>query len=205
MILFELTNTEQHPAYEALAISNGSRQFDFLRSIVEASMSIGRPFISGHVIKALNFHAITCLHINAGEYRPCYVRVGNHDPVDPYRVEALMDDLVNMVNRIWEAADPVVLASYVLWRLNYIHPFINGNGRTARAACYFVLCVKLQQWLPGNTILPALIVRDRAEYVTALQQVDASFAAGNLDLTPIHELLSRLLTEQVPEMMQAAE
>jgi Fic family protein len=197
VILFEITNTEHHPVYQDLAISNGNRQYDFLRSIVDTSLRIQRPFLSSHVIKAFNFHAITCLHTNAGEYRPCQVVVGNHTPAEHYRVEALMDDFVNTVNRNWENTDAIALAAYVLWRLNYIHPFINGNGRTARASCYFVLCVKLETWLPGTTILPELICRDRANYVVALQQLDESYVKGTLDLTPLHALLSNLLNEQI--------
>ncbi len=108
-----------------------------------------------------------------------------------------MDDFVNMVNRDWEQSDPVALAALVLWRLNHIHPFINGNGRTARAACYFVLCVKAGGWLPGATILPELIRRDRAEYVDALRLVDESVTQGARDLSPLHELLSKLIREQL--------
>jgi Fic family protein len=157
MILFELTNTENNPIYQSLEISNGNRQYDFLRSIVAASLEIGRPFLSQHVIKALNFHAITCLHTNAGEYRPCPVRVGDYTPPEHYRVQALMDDFVNNVNLEWKETDPIVLAAYVLWRMNHIHPFINDNGRTARSASYFVLCVKAGGWLAGEPILPELL------------------------------------------------
>jgi|SRR5690606_15683851 Fic family protein len=197
MILFELTESEQHPAYQALEIANGNRQYDFLRSIVAASLSVQRPFLSEHLLKALNYHAITCLHAYAGCYRPCKVTVGNYEPPAHHRVNALMEDFVNQVNRNWETLDPVVLAAYVLWRLNYIHPFVNGNGRTARAACYFVLCVKVGQWLPGAPILPELIRRERAAYVDALKQVDASLARGAVDLTPLHALLARLIQEQI--------
>lgn len=108
-----------------------------------------------------------------------------------------MDDFVNTVNRALESADPVAIASFVLWRLNWIHPFINGNGRTARAACYFALCVKAQQWLPGTTILPELIKRERTRYESGLQHADRSYAANALDLGPIHALLSELLNEQI--------
>jgi hypothetical protein len=197
VIVFELVNTEQNPVYQALEIANGNRQYDFLRSIVIASLEMGRPFLSQHVIKALNFQAITCLHVNPGEYRPCPVTVGPYTPPDHYRVPALMDDFVNTVNRNWEQTDAVVLATFVLWRMNHIHPFINGNGRTARAASYFVLCVKSGGWLRGDTILPELIRRNHAEYVTALQAVDASLLAGNLDLGALHALVSRLLDEQL--------
>jgi Fic family protein len=108
-----------------------------------------------------------------------------------------MDDFVNYINRQWENEDPLVLASFVLWRLNHIHPFINGNGRTARATCYFVLCVKLGFWLPGTIILPELILRERESYVTALQAIDQSFMDGSVDLMPLHTLLSTLLQEQL--------
>lgn len=204
MILFELCGgNEQDPVYQGLEVSNNNRQYDFLKSIVGAALAIDRPFLSTHIIKALNFHAITCLHTNAGEYRPCPVYVGNHTPPDHYRVEALMDDLVNMVNRNWEVTDSVTLTAYVLWRLNHIHPFINGNGRTARAASYFVLCLKSGGWLPGTTILPELIRRDRQDYVDALRQVDASLVPGPMDLTPLHQLLSKLIAEQLNSAQQA--
>jgi hypothetical protein len=165
VILFELCGgNEAHPVYQALEVANGNRQYDFLRSIVGASLAVGRPFLSQHVIKALNFQAIACLHAYAGEYRPCEVTVGPYQPPAHYRVDGLMDDFVNFVNRSWEKADPLVLAAYVLWRLNHIHPFINGNGRTARATSYFVLCVKVGQWLPGTTILPELLRREHPEF-----------------------------------------
>lgn len=198
MILFDLVgDNEHHPIYIDLAIANGNRQYDFLRSVVGASLAVGRPFLSSEVVKALNFHAITCLHTSAGEYRPCLVTVGPHTPPDHYRVPALMDDFINVVNRNWEATDEVVLAAFVLWKLNWIHPFINGNGRTARAASYFVLCLKSGRWLPGTSILPELIVRERARHVEALRLVDQSAMAGALDLGPLHSLLSELVAEQL--------
>lgn len=197
MILFELTGTEGHPVYQDMEISNGVRQYDFLRSIVTAAIAVGRPFISAQVIKALNYHAIACLHTNAGEYRPCQVVVGTHTPPAHYRVDALMEDFINHANRNWELTDPVVLAAYVLWRMNYIHPFINGNGRTARAACYFVLCVMNGGWLPGKTILPELIKRERDKYVEALAMADESFHNGALNLVPLHQLLEQLIAEQI--------
>lgn len=208
MILFELAGaTEEHPVYKALAVANGLRQYDFLRSIVAASMDLKRALLSQHILKALNFQAITCLHTNAGEYRPCKVEVGTGDtkyePPDHYRVPALMEDFVDTVNRLWDKWDPVVLAAYVLWGLNAIHPFINGNGRTARAACYFVLCLRVGQWLPGTVTLPELLVRERDEYVKALKAVDATGKAGLLDLKELHALLSKLLQEQLASVPEA--
>jgi Fic family protein len=197
VILFELFNTENNPHYRSLEISNGNRQYQFLNSIVQIAIDINKRFLSQQIIKAFNFHAITCLHTNAGEYRPCPVSVGQHRPPEHYRVPALMDDFVNEVNRNWAQVDPVQLSTYVLWRLNNIHPFVNGNGRTARAASYFVLCVGAGGWLQGSTILPELIRQNHAEYCAALQLGHEGFAQGKLDLTVLHALIIRLLNEQL--------
>lgn len=195
MILHELVGTEAHPIYQELQISNGARQYDFLRSAIGASLALGRDFLSTSVIKALNFHAITCLHVSAGEFRPCLVKVGEdptaYYPPEHYLVQARMDEFVNVVNRRWDSVDEVTLAAYVLWQLNLIHPFINGNGRTARACCHYVLCLRFKSWLPGKSILPELITHNRPEYVAALKVADAG------DLSALHALLSRLLEEQL--------
>jgi Fic family protein len=199
VILFELFNTENNAHYRSLTISNGLRQYQFLNSIIQIAIDINKRFLSQQIIKAFNFHAIACLHTSAGEYRPCPVRVGDppqYIPPEHYRVPALMDDFVNEVNRNWEQTDPVILATFVLWRLNNIHPFINGNGRTARAASYFVLCVKAGGWLRGTTILPELITQHHAEYCAALQHAHTSAAQGTLDLSVLHAFVVRMLDEQ---------
>jgi Fic family protein len=108
-----------------------------------------------------------------------------------------MENFINSVNRAWETADPVSLAAFILWRLNHIHPFINGNGRTARAAAYFALCVKLGGWLPGTPILPARLKINDPEYLAAIRAADASIANDGLDLSELHKLIGRLLQEQL--------
>lgn len=179
-------------------IENGNRHYDFLRSIVVASLEMGRPFLSQQILKALNFHAIVCLHTHAGEYRPCEVTVGDHEPPAFFQVVPLMDDFINDLNRGWEKTDPVVLATYALWRLNYIHPFINGNGRTARAAAYYILCISAGQWLQGDAILPELLRQNRPDYVEALRHADKSFKeTSQPDLGPLHAIVSALLAQQL--------
>lgn len=164
---------------------------------------MGCPYLSQAVIKALNYHAIACLHTNAGEYRPGEVLVGGkaenggYEPPANYRVSALMDAMINTVNRNWSDTDPLILASFVLWRLNHIHPFFNGNGRTARAVCYFILCVSAGGLLPGKVILPELLRKNRPDYVAALKHADAAYSKGNLDLTPLHGLVQKLVAEQL--------
>ena len=200
MILYELTlHNEKHPVYKALEFTNTERHYSFVNSIIEASLAVNRPFLSQTILKAISHHAIACLHTNAGEYRPCEVQVGNHKPPAHYLVNDLMDDFVNTVNRWWDSNDAITLAAYVLWKLNFIHPFINGNGRTARAACYFVLCVKMDGRLGGRIILPELLRQNRSEYVNALRSVDKmAFDEKHTSdyLQPLETLITRLLAQQ---------
>lgn len=202
MILYDLSNSEAHPAYQALAISNGDRQFSFLQSIVNAAIQSGQPFISQTILQALNFHAIACLHTNAGEYRPCSVHVAYPDPADNYeapqhyRVVALMDNFINVVNTSLQARSPVELAAFVLWRLCAIHPFINGNGRTARAAAYFIICLRAGGWLPGTENMITLL-KQHQDYTAALKLADASSQAGTLDLAPLTAVVLECLLQQL--------
>lgn len=203
MLLFELLGDEQNPIYQAMQAQNNARLHGFLLSSIEAALSVDRPILSQTLIKSFNFHAITTLHIQAGEYRNHQVVVGSDSddqfvPPEYFRVAALMDDFTNMINRSWERADPIALAATVLWRLNYIHPFVNGNGRAARAAAYFVLCVKLEGLLPGKVILPELLVRNRDDLIAALKAVDAAYLEGNSSLIhPLTDLLNKLISEQI--------
>ncbi|MCY4304068.1 MAG: Fic family protein [Aestuariivita sp.] len=198
MIIHDLTGQETHTSYQNLAASNELRHYEFLRSIVEAALALDKQFLSQTVLKALNFHAIACLHSNAGMYRPCRVTVGNkNDFPEPWQIPDLMDDFVNSVNRRWTDSDALYLAAFVLWRLNWIHPFINGNGRIARAACLFVLCLKSGGWPPYSPILPELIRQNRDKYIDILKVIDKSNCNGELDLQPIIVFLFKLLQQQV--------
>ncbi len=153
--------------------------------------------LSIEVIKALNYHAITCLHISPGEFRPWLVTVGPYEPPPHFQVPALMQMFTNEVNRFWVERDPVALAAYVLWKLNQIHPFVNGNGRTARVTAYYVLCMRAGGWLPGAKLMPERIVERRGDYILALKAADTG------DLAPLHDLLVELLNAQLSEAQAA--
>ena len=197
MILYELFQTEATPAYKALEITNGDRQYDFMRSLIGAAIATNKIFLSQHVIKMLNFHAIACLHTAAGEYRPCPVKVGAHNPPQHFQITPLMDDFINDVNVNWEKVDPLSMATYVYWRINYIHPFINGNGRTARVAAFYVLCLRNGGLMQGNPALPALLKREKDACCIALQTAHDSFNAGGVNLQPLHDIFVALMNEQL--------
>ena len=191
MILSEICG-EGSPAYEVLTRRNLIRQYDFLESIIAAALAVRRPLISRTLICALNHQAISCLHSHAGQFRPCDVTVGRYQPPEHYRVQSLMDDFVNEVNRRWETPHAVQLAAYCLWRLNYIHPFINGNGRTARALCYCVICLRAGALLPGTPLLPELLRQNRDTLISHLQVADRTG-----DIAGVTGFVSQLLNQQL--------
>jgi Fic family protein len=83
--------------------------------------------------------------------------------------------------------------------LNWIHPFIEGNGRTARAVCYYLLCARSGALLPGRRIVPERIRDDRAGYERALKAADRAWDDGHLDFTEMEEYLAALLQAQLED------
>ena len=195
MDLFELEGSELNPVYQRVETANNRRHYDFLRSMIDAAIESGRPWLSQWLMKAINFHAIVGLHSAAGQYRSHAVRVDDYTPPAHFRVEYLMDEFVHWVNWNQQSLDAVTLAARVLWSINNIHPFVNGNGRTARATAYYVLCVKVGGPLPGRTILPELLRQEpvRTDYVEALRLADGG------DINPLATLVRKLVEQQIQD------
>jgi Fic family protein len=206
--------SESTPPYQEVAKANYIRHYDFLLTMIWAALATDRPLLSHSLIKAINFHAIVGLHHDAGQFRDVDVTIRAkrhpvillpnqaedlgepHKPPPPDLVIPMVDDLVNLVNWQLLTGDAVELAAQVSWRINYIHPFVNGNGRTARALCYFILCVKAGHTLPGAPILPERIRQpaNRQLYYQALQAADRG------QTQPIIDLVGRLIQEQIDEV-----
>ena len=68
-----------------------------------------------------------------------------------------MDRFIAILYEIWHKGSATSqLAAFTLWRMCWIHPFIEGNGRIVRAACYYVMCVKAGKVLTcGPRAIPA--------------------------------------------------
>lgn len=115
----------------------------------------------------------------------------------------MIEELCDYVNDNWDKT-AVHLASYVMWRLNWIHPFSDGNGRTSRMVSYVVLCVKLQLPLPGIKTIPDQIVDNRKPYFDALEAADRAVERGDYDLSKMEELIEGMLAAQLASVMETA-
>ncbi len=96
------------------------------------------------------------------------------------------------------------LAAYVMWRLNWIHPFADGNGRTSRILSFFVLFARLGALLPGTPTLPDLIIDHRDLYEAALDDADDACKEGRLDVSKMEALVEALLAKQLARVYELA-
>jgi Fic family protein len=74
---------------------------------------------------------------------------------------------------------------------------VEGNGRTARAACYYLICLKQKRLLPGRKIVPERIRENRKPYYAALQAADREWDQGHFDVSLLSDYLATLLKDQL--------
>ncbi len=110
----------------------------------------------------------------AGQYRTGQVIITGTEYVPPAaeEVPALMTAFVKELPRKREIMHPVEFAAYAHRRLVDIHPFQDGNGRTARLLMNLIL---INQGYCVVSIPPVW----RHEYVTALQQAQRKRAPSD--------------------------
>jgi len=110
----------------------------------------------------------------AGQYRNGQVFITGTEYVPPTAEEVphMMKSLIDDLNEKKDVLHPVELAAYAHRRLVDIHPFQDGNGRTARLLMNLILVNK------GYCIasIPPVI---RHDYITALQQAQRSVAPSD--------------------------
>ncbi|TVQ47867.1 MAG: Fic family protein [Saprospirales bacterium] len=123
----------------------------------------------------LDLHSLILRNIDldyAGRFRTGRVRVlgANFVPPPPYKISFLMDELFDQLHQDFNELEAPVLAAWFHHRLVHIHPFFDGNGRTARLAMNLIL---MKKGFP-----PAIILKnDRIKYFNALNLANK----GNYD------------------------
>jgi Fic family protein len=191
---------ENKNLYERVQERNLARQYDLLINCVEIGMIQGVRAFDKYLLWALNSAAVSNISQFGGRFREEPVYLKDHRPPHFEKVPKLMDQFITTVHENWYIWSATELASYVLWRMNWIHPFIEGNGRTARAACYYMICAKLGGLPGGKVIVPERIRLERQPYYEALSEADHAWENGDLLFPKMEAYLTRLLDEQVMDM-----
>jgi Fic family protein len=182
---------------------NGVDQLDYIAYLVnELHVDAARE----SYFRELHRLAIEGIYPCGGNYRNANMRVkiegSRHDLPHEALVPSLVGDLLNFLSTQRNQQSSLERAAYALWRVNWIHPFAGGNGRTARAPTYLLLCIDNGATLPGVPTMPALIYRRRKEYVRALRAADAAEKNGTPDVSEMAALLRDVLTEQLASAVQ---
>jgi Fic family protein len=103
--------------------------------MVETFLQPDRPFKlrPSHLLH-LHRAALDGITAYAGNWRPAGIEIGDskHKPPAAFEVPERIEELCDYVNDKWDVKSPLHLAAYVMWKLNWIHPFTDGNGRTSR-------------------------------------------------------------------------
>jgi Fic family protein len=118
----------------------------------------------------LKLHKLILTNIDddsAGTYRRHNVRIlgSYHLPPDAQKIKRLMSKFIDWYYMNHKSLSVAELSSQIYYRLVHIHPFLDGNGRTARLLMNLVL---IQNGYP-----PAVIMNlDRKKYYRVLKEAD---------------------------------
>jgi len=176
---------------EHLEATNHAKALDFVHSIV------GKKPAQLTAQDILTIHEIILKGIddeNAGHYRNVPVRISGSAVVlpNPRKVPDLMDEFKNFLTSK-NNLHPVEFAGEAHYRLVTIHPFVDGNGRTAR------LLMNLLLMMAGYS--PAIIrTRDRLSYIGALEKAQLGGAKDDY-----RKIITRAVERSLDIYLQAIE
>lgn len=187
---------------------NALLQFDAANKLILDQTQTGEALIlRPSLVCEYNRYAIQGIWRSAGTYRThaICIRGSCHVPPPHEDVPRLMEEMCDYINNGREVHSMFHTAAYVMWRINWIHPFVEGNGRTARIVSYIELCCRLGFLLPGIKTIPEQIAEDRnARYYSGLDAADAAFARGRPDVSDLEDMISTYLARQLLDIHDQA-
>jgi Fic family protein len=168
------------PLKDCYEATGHAKAYDFMLEIAR------KPNLIFSDDMVLNLHRLFYSGIdaeNAGKYRTYQVFITGTEYIPPTAnmVTSLMKDFVNELNDKSCTLHPVVFAAFAHRRLVDIHPFTDGNGRTARLLMNLILVNKGYQIVSIPPIL-------RTEYTSALR-------AAQQDKNPNDKAFFQLIAE----------
>lgn len=147
------------PLKDHLDIINHEKAIDFLLDLVKEKkeLSLSQILDFNYLILKDSEHSR-----EAGKFRkvPVSIKGASYIPTQPYLIEKEIEELIAWNNANKEL-NPVIRAIILHTRFVQTHPFIDGNGRTAR------LLLNLELLKTGYPIA-ILRARDRVKYYEAL-------------------------------------
>ncbi len=151
------------PLKDQLEAINHAKALEFIKEL--AKQRKGHQFITEEDIKALHKIILTGIRDDwAGRYRATDVHIKGVDVElpSPQRVIYLMNDFANWLT-VQQEEHPVRVAAGAHLKLVSIHPFSDGNGRTARLLMNLILIL-------NGYPMAVLRNEDRTKYLDVIYQ-----------------------------------
>lgn len=132
---------------------------------------------------------------NAGRYRSINVRISGsqHEPPHFLQVENAMQELFDWYNQEKDRLHPVELAALFHFKFVYIHPFADGNGRTARLLMNLILM--------SHGYPPAIVKAENSQRLTYYEVLETASIQGNTQ--PFIELITQCVEESLTTYLKA--
>ena len=184
-VLLHGVTVSGHPLREHLEAVNHLEAWRMMRRLAS-----GQEDVTEADVLALHRVILTGIqNEDAGVYRRERVRIAGASLIlpNPLKVPDLMAQLAASLNA--RASHPVLHAARIHYELVAIHPFIDGNGRTARLLMNLLL---LRSGYPA-ALIP---VTERASYYAALE------AANGGDRRPFEALIAERVTASVRDLLR---
>lgn len=176
-VLYEKSNPE---LYQLVKDRNLEQQFFMLQTAVHVGLNLTDFKFTADTLFALHSVAATFLDDTPGKIRthPVYIENSVHTPPEERLIDKYIQEFFVSLNEMSGSSDEFQSAAFALWRLTWIHPFSECNGRTARAYSYYTLCMKLNYWPPGEETILSLMGETASECYRLLAECDREYSIG---------------------------
>lgn len=138
--------------YDRVQEQNLIRQYDFLTACIEIGLIQGHTALDKYTLWALNHIAVANISQFGGRFRQEPIYVGNHLPPHFKEVPDLMDRFISTIHENWFNWSATDLAAYGLWRLNWIHPFIEVTEERLGLPVTICCASKPEIYCPGSEL-----------------------------------------------------
>jgi Fic family protein len=189
LVLKEGIDISGKPLQDSLEVKNLAKAFDLLYELVQQEVPITENYLR-QVHQVIVGDDMT---MGPGEYRNIGVIItgSDHTPPEPFEVPIRMQELFEWISGSYDV-DPIILSAIAHHELVKIHPFKDGNGRTARLLMNLIL---IKSGYPVCNILKT----ERPDYYESLSAADEG------EYEPIIEIVAKRSRALLDEMIRMRE
>lgn len=170
---------------EHLEVINHAEAIDFVEEQVQKD-----ALLDEQTVKMIHYLVLKTIdNENAGTYRSINFRISgsNHQPPHFLQVPHEMKELMDWYGQFKDQLHPVELAALFHFKFVYIHPFADGNGRTARLLMNLIL---MSYGFP-----PAIVKAENDLRLRYYETLEKASIANSLE--PFTELIAGCVEESL--------